>query len=72
MIRLISALSVAALLAGCGADGEPHAPEPKPVATTGVTVSGYGRVGVSVSTSGVYPSGAVTLSRSPVNLISGF
>ena len=49
MTRIIPALTVLALLAACGADGKPIAPaKPTPQATsTGVTITGDGRFGVT-------------------------
>lgn len=46
-----AALAVICLLglAACGADGPPTAPAPKEAPKSGVSVSGYARVGVSVS-----------------------
>jgi hypothetical protein len=44
-MRPLLALAVAALLAGCGADGAPLPPGTP--TTTGVTVSGQARIGVA-------------------------
>lgn len=49
MTKAALALICAGLLAACGADGEPTPPAPKEPAKSGVSVSGYARVGVSVS-----------------------
>jgi hypothetical protein len=43
-LRLIAATLALALLAACGADGEPERPDPRP---TTVTVGGTVSVGVS-------------------------
>jgi len=49
MKRVLSILVVLSL-AACGVDGEPTRPNPKPERpSTGVTVSGTARIGVSVS-----------------------
>ena len=43
------ALTLAALLAACGADGEPTPPASKEAPRSGVSVSGQARIGVAVS-----------------------
>ena len=45
MIRVLAATVALALLASCGADGEPERPEPRPA--QGVSVSGSVEIGVS-------------------------
>ena len=45
MTRLIPALMVAALLAGCGVDGAPTRPEQRPAA--GVSLSGTAEIGIT-------------------------
>jgi len=53
MIRSIAILSLSALLAACGVDGEPETPQPQPkpqttqsAPKTGVSISGSVRAGV--------------------------
>ena len=57
MIRLTGALLALAMLAACGADGEPVRP----------TLNG----GVTISNSGIYPSASVGLNRGPVSVRVG-
>jgi hypothetical protein len=45
MMRVLTAVVALALLASCGADGEPERPEPRPSA--GVTLSGGVAIGVA-------------------------
>ncbi len=45
MKRTIATVSLLAMLASCGADGEPT--PPSSVAKTGVTISGTARIGVA-------------------------
>lgn len=66
MMRVLTALGLALVLAACGADGEPQPPAPKPVAGTGLRVSGTARVGVSVSRGDTLPLAA------PEPRIAGF
>ena len=45
-MKALAGLMIVALLAACGADGEPMPPRGEP-AQTGVTISGSARVGVT-------------------------
>lgn len=48
MSRVILSLGLVALLAACGADGAPIAPEPEPeTPPPGVSISGTASVGIS-------------------------
>ncbi|MEX0366586.1 MAG: hypothetical protein AB3N22_10985 [Ruegeria sp.] len=58
LIRAFLVLAVTALLAGCGADGEPVQP----------TLN----AGVGISNSGAYVGGALGLHKGPVSVFLGF
>jgi hypothetical protein len=45
-MRVLAALSLTLLIAACGVDGPPTAPDPAPERSTGVTVSGSAQAGV--------------------------
>ena len=48
MIRVVLSLGLVALLAACGADGAPTAPEPEPeTPPPGLSISGTASVGIS-------------------------
>lgn len=68
--RPILALALAAVLAACGADGEPEPPlaDPEPA----VRISGDVALGVSVGDSGVRPHASVGTRRGPVTVRVGF
>lgn len=57
MMRAVFLMSTLAALAACGADGEPIRP----------TLNG----GVSISSSGIYPSASVGLNKGPVSVHVG-
>ena len=61
MTRILALVTTAALLGGCGVDGEPS-PPPEP------TVSG----GVTISNSGVRPHANVGVASGAVSLNIGF
>ncbi|MBN8185137.1 argininosuccinate lyase [Salipiger thiooxidans] len=46
-MRTILTLGVVALLAACGADGEPIAPEKRETPKPGISISGAAEIGVS-------------------------
>ncbi|EEX12758.1 putative lipoprotein [Citreicella sp. SE45] len=46
-MRTILTLGVVALLAACGADGEPIAPEKRETPEPGIRISGAAEIGVS-------------------------
>jgi hypothetical protein len=46
MTRAFVALCVVLGLAACGADGEPTAPEPRPTASTGISITGTVEAGI--------------------------
>lgn len=45
-MKYVIALTMAAMLAACGIDGEPSTPEPVAATKTGVTITGRAEVGV--------------------------
>ncbi len=46
-MKIVIALGLAALMAGCGADGPPIPPKPKPQTGVNVTIGGTAEVGIS-------------------------
>lgn len=66
MKRLAAICLSCALLAGCGADGEPQSPSPS------VTITGDATIGVGVGSSGTRVVGAVGANMGPVRIGVGF
>ena len=69
-MRLCLVISLA-LLAACGADGEPEQPAPSD-GRDEVRVTGDATVGISVGASGTQAYGGVGLGRGPVSVWLGF
>jgi hypothetical protein len=66
MTRLVAVCISCVLLAGCGADGEPHSPAPAASVTTDATI------GVGVGSSGTRVVGALGVNMGPVRIGVGF
>ncbi|SFU01475.1 hypothetical protein [Sedimentitalea nanhaiensis] len=55
MIRMFCACMLMLPLIGCGVDGEPIPPAPKPEKKSGIRVSGEARAGIAITRGAVTP-----------------
>ena len=67
MTRALTAIALCAVLAACGVDGEPEAPQPQPT-TPPPQVSGA----VTISNNGIYPSVGISQGWWSINIGRGW